>query len=195
LIAATGRASDDIPNIGKRNKMANPTPTPPTNPSTATSSTLPPQQSAGSQASAAAQSSAAARSAAVSPRTAAAPVKPVAPTSKTPRVEDADLQAVNNLKMAHATIKQELKKVIVGQEQVIDELLISIFTRSHALLVGVPGLAKTLLISSLAQTLHSRRRAGPGENAARANAGAVSIARIQSRAVHARSDAQRYHRH
>jgi MoxR-like ATPase len=44
--------------------------------------------------------------------------------------------------------------VIVGQEQVIDELLISIFTRSHALLVGVPGLAKTLLISTLAQTLH-----------------------------------------
>src|SRR6201999_4577023 len=65
-----------------------------------------------------------------------------------------DLEAVNNLKIAHATIKQELKKVIVGQEQVIDELLISIFTRSHALLVGVPGLAKTLLISSLAQTLH-----------------------------------------
>jgi MoxR-like ATPase len=66
---------------------------------------------------------------------------------------DADLEAVNNLKIAHATIKQELKKVIVGQDLVIDELLISIFTRSHALLVGVPGLAKTLLISSLAQTL------------------------------------------
>lgn len=73
--------------------------------------------------------------------------KPAAP------VAHADLQAIQNLKAAHAMIKSELKKVIVGQEQVVDELLISIFTRSHALLVGVPGLAKTLLISTLAQTL------------------------------------------
>ncbi len=71
-----------------------------------------------------------------------------------PRVEDADMQAVHNLKASHAAIKAELSKVIVGQEGVIDELLISIFTRSHALLVGVPGLAKTLTISTLAQTLH-----------------------------------------
>jgi len=67
---------------------------------------------------------------------------------------DEDLQAVQNLRTARAAIKAELAKVIVGQEQVIDEILISIFTRSHALLVGVPGLAKTLMISSLAQTLH-----------------------------------------
>src|ERR1051325_1585770 len=67
---------------------------------------------------------------------------------------ETDVQAVENLKQARAAIKGELSKVIVGQEQVIDEILISIFTRSHALLVGVPGLAKTLLISSLAQTLH-----------------------------------------
>src|ERR671913_2179416 len=67
---------------------------------------------------------------------------------------DADLQAVQNLKTAYSTIKTELSKVIVGQEDVIDQILISIFSRSHALLVGVPGLAKTLLISTLAQTLH-----------------------------------------
>jgi len=67
---------------------------------------------------------------------------------------DADLQAVANLRAARGAIKSELAKVIVGQEQVIDEILISIFTRSHALLVGVPGLAKTLMISTLAQTLH-----------------------------------------
>src|SRR5215204_3966372 len=73
---------------------------------------------------------------------------------KGPRMEDADLEAVENLKQAHATIKSELAKVIIGQENVIDEILISIFTRSHALLVGVPGLAKTLMISTLAQTLH-----------------------------------------
>jgi MoxR-like ATPase len=47
----------------------------------------------------------------------------------------------------------ELGKVIVGQEAVIEELLIALFCRGHALLVGVPGLAKTLLISTLAKTL------------------------------------------
>ena len=68
--------------------------------------------------------------------------------------EEQDLKAVARLKDAAARIKAELKKVIVGQDAVIDETLIAIFTRSHALLVGVPGLAKTLLVSSLAQTLH-----------------------------------------
>ena len=75
-------------------------------------------------------------------------------TTPTQKLGDADLQAVENLKTARATIKTELSKVIVGQDQVIDEILIAIFTRSHALLVGVPGLAKTLMISSLASTLH-----------------------------------------
>src|SRR5712671_2518562 len=78
----------------------------------------------------------------------------VPPTQGKARIDDADLQAVEKLKRAHATIKAELAKVIVGQEKVIDEILISIFTRSHALLVGVPGLAKTLMISTLAQSLH-----------------------------------------
>jgi len=59
----------------------------------------------------------------------------------------------HRLPEACARIKAELGKVIVGQEEVVEQVLISIFTRSHALLVGVPGLAKTLLISSLAQTL------------------------------------------
>src|SRR3954467_13223438 len=67
---------------------------------------------------------------------------------------DKDLQAVEQLKSACAKIKAEVGKVIVGQEQVIDQVLIAILTRSHALLVGVPGLAKTLLVSSLSQTLH-----------------------------------------
>src|SRR6266702_2298755 len=68
--------------------------------------------------------------------------------------EDGDLQAIEYFAGAYKALKTELAKVIVGQDQVIDELLIAIFTRSHALLVGVPGLAKTLLISSLAQTLN-----------------------------------------
>lgn len=75
-------------------------------------------------------------------------------TSPTPPPSEADLQAVTGLKDACARIKTELAKVIVGQEQVVEEVLIAILTRNHALLVGVPGLAKTLLVSTLAQTLH-----------------------------------------
>jgi len=64
-----------------------------------------------------------------------------------------DPQSVEACRAAYAGVQQELSKVIVGQSQVVEEILISIFTRSHALLVGVPGLAKTLLISTLARTL------------------------------------------
>jgi MoxR-like ATPase len=67
---------------------------------------------------------------------------------------DDDLRAIDSLKAASAQIRAELAKVIVGQDEVIDQILMAIFTRSHALLVGVPGLAKTLLVSTLAQTLH-----------------------------------------
>jgi MoxR-like ATPase len=67
---------------------------------------------------------------------------------------DADLKAVERLKGTCARIKTELAKVIVGQEAVVDQVLIAILTRSHSLLVGVPGLAKTLLVSTLSQTLH-----------------------------------------
>ena len=67
---------------------------------------------------------------------------------------DQDLKAVAHLKDACARIKSELGKVIVGQEAVVEQVLIAILTRSHALLVGVPGLAKTLLVSTLSQTLH-----------------------------------------
>jgi MoxR-like ATPase len=68
--------------------------------------------------------------------------------------EEQDLKSVERLGDAVNRVRTELKKVIVGQDAVIEEALIAIFTRSHALLVGVPGLAKTLLVSSLAQTLH-----------------------------------------
>src|SRR5437667_6281553 len=70
------------------------------------------------------------------------------------RSSEEDLQAVQQLYNACAKIKAEVGKIIVGQEVVIDQVLISILTRSHALLVGVPGLAKTLLVSTLSQTLH-----------------------------------------
>src|ERR1035437_183369 len=75
------------------------------------------------------------------------------PQAAKPAVSEKDIEAVQNLRLARGAIKTELSKVIVGQADVIDELLISIFTRSHALLVGVPGLAKTLMVSTLAQTL------------------------------------------
>ena len=64
-----------------------------------------------------------------------------------------DLEAVRKLKEGYAQIRRELSRVIVGQDKVIDELLISIFARGHCLLVGVPGLAKTLMIHSLADAL------------------------------------------
>ncbi len=70
-----------------------------------------------------------------------------------PATEENDVEAISYFKDSYAAIKHQLAKVIVGQSDVIEEVLISIFTRSHALLVGVPGLAKTLLISTLADTL------------------------------------------
>lgn len=65
-----------------------------------------------------------------------------------------DLAQVEKLQKAYASMKEEIKKVIVGQEQVIDELFMALFCRGHCLLVGVPGLAKTLMISTLADVLH-----------------------------------------
>jgi MoxR-like ATPase len=65
----------------------------------------------------------------------------------------ADLQAVEKLKDARSRIKAEIAKVIIGQDQVIEELLIALLSNGHCLLVGVPGLAKTLLISTLARVL------------------------------------------
>jgi MoxR-like ATPase len=61
--------------------------------------------------------------------------------------------SIDKLQAARKSIIDQLSKVIVGQQDVINELLISIFSRGHCLLEGVPGLAKTLLISTLARTL------------------------------------------
>ena len=64
-----------------------------------------------------------------------------------------DLQTVERLREAHRAIHEQLSQVIVGQQQVIEQILIALFTQGHCLLVGVPGLAKTLLIRTLAQSL------------------------------------------
>ena len=64
-----------------------------------------------------------------------------------------DLQAVEQLKSAREKILAELRKIIVGQDEVVEQLLTALFANGHVLLVGVPGLAKTLLVSSLARVL------------------------------------------
>ena len=64
-----------------------------------------------------------------------------------------ELAAVEKLQQAYHNMKAELAKMIVGQEAVIEELLVALFCKGHALLVGVPGLAKTLMISTLSKTL------------------------------------------
>ena len=64
-----------------------------------------------------------------------------------------DAKAVEKLGKARDAIVSELRKTIVGMDDVIDEMMIAIFARGHCLLVGVPGLAKTLLVSSLAETM------------------------------------------
>ncbi len=64
-----------------------------------------------------------------------------------------ELQTLDKLKKAHAAIRSELAKVIVGQDEVIEQLLVAIFSQGHCLLEGVPGLAKTLMVSTLAQSL------------------------------------------
>jgi MoxR-like ATPase len=66
---------------------------------------------------------------------------------------DADIQAVHRLNEAYQQLTSELGRVIVGQKQVIKELLVALFARGHCLLVGVPGLAKTLTIRTLAEAL------------------------------------------
>jgi MoxR-like ATPase len=62
-------------------------------------------------------------------------------------------QEVDNLVKKYTALKKEIHKVIVGQDDVVDQVLISIFSRGHCLLVGVPGLAKTLLVNTIAQSL------------------------------------------
>lgn len=65
-----------------------------------------------------------------------------------------DLQAVDEVARARDEIVAEIGKRIVGQKEVVDQLLVSLFSRGHCLFVGVPGLAKTLLISTLAESLN-----------------------------------------
>jgi MoxR-like ATPase len=75
-----------------------------------------------------------------------------APAAAWPRIEG-DLAAIERLNDGYRRIRKELGKAIVGQERVLEELLVAVFARGHCLLVGVPGLAKTLMIRTLADSL------------------------------------------
>ncbi len=70
-----------------------------------------------------------------------------------PLSAESDLAAIDRLNHGYRRITQELNKIIVGQQRVLEELLIAIFARGHCLLVGVPGLAKTLMIRTLADAM------------------------------------------
>lgn len=64
-----------------------------------------------------------------------------------------DVEAVDALAQSYQKLKQEIAKVIVGQDEVVQAVIISLFSNGHSLLVGVPGLAKTLLVSTIAEVL------------------------------------------
>ena len=64
-----------------------------------------------------------------------------------------DVTAINELVKKNQQLKAEIAKIIVGQEAVIDQILLSVFSGGHALLIGVPGLAKTLMVNTIAKTL------------------------------------------
>jgi MoxR-like ATPase len=64
-----------------------------------------------------------------------------------------NVEEVDQLVKKYKTLKAEIHKIIVGQDDVVDQVLISIFSRGHCLLVGVPGLAKTLLVNTISRTL------------------------------------------
>ncbi|HEX4086181.1 MAG TPA: AAA family ATPase [Chthoniobacteraceae bacterium] len=80
-------------------------------------------------------------------------VNETVPSTSPAPVSSSDVAAIDQLGAVSRRMREQLARVIIGQEQVVERLLISIFGRGHALLVGVPGLAKTLLVRSLADAM------------------------------------------
>ena len=64
-----------------------------------------------------------------------------------------DVAAIQELVQRQKALKQEIAKVIVGQDEVVHQIVMSIFSGGHALLIGVPGLAKTLMVNTISQAL------------------------------------------
>jgi MoxR-like ATPase len=69
------------------------------------------------------------------------------------RLSESDVQAIDRLRELYARLQKELARVIIGQKDVIERLAMCMFARGHGLLMGVPGLAKTLLVSKIAETM------------------------------------------
>lgn len=69
------------------------------------------------------------------------------------QIAEKEVELLENISSAYEKVLNEIKKVIIGQDEIIEELLISLFSKGHCLIIGVPGLAKTLLINTLAQVL------------------------------------------
>ena len=68
-------------------------------------------------------------------------------------LHDDDVRKLDRLRESYARLEQELGRVIIGQRETIERLAICLFARGHSLLMGVPGLAKTLLVSRLAEAV------------------------------------------
>ncbi len=64
-----------------------------------------------------------------------------------------DVSAIENLVEKHSALKKEIAKIIIGQDNVVEQILLSIYAGGHSLLIGVPGLAKTLMVHTIAKTL------------------------------------------
>ncbi|MBN1820171.1 MAG: hypothetical protein JW833_05625, partial [Prolixibacteraceae bacterium] len=64
-----------------------------------------------------------------------------------------DVEALDALKRKYEELKSEIKKSIYGQDEIITQVLTSLFSRGHCLLIGVPGLAKTLLVTTISKVL------------------------------------------
>ena len=78
---------------------------------------------------------------------------PDAPAPTSLAVSDSDVAAIDAMRTLHAQLRTEIAKVIIGQEAVIEELLIAILSRGHALLMGVPGLAKTTMVQAISEVM------------------------------------------
>src|SRR6202790_1441443 len=75
------------------------------------------------------------------------------PLKAAPQATTDDLEAIARLGESRKKLKQEIARVIVGQEHIVDELLTALFARGHCLMIGVPGLAKTLMVRTIAQAI------------------------------------------
>jgi len=79
--------------------------------------------------------------------------EPAAATNAADTPSDSDVVVIDELRATHDRMKAEMAKVIIGQDEVVERLLICVLSRGHALLMGVPGLAKTLMVNSLSKVM------------------------------------------